>query len=481
MLPEGLRETGQRLFERMIDDYQTEIASAVDIAESFASKAASPAERNARLNELGATPIERWGNLLPRAAASERPRTAPEAVAAPEKEKGETKRPADWTSADDGMFKAIEDSEFRSRYARGETIAERDQVYREWHAKEKTGKTLEGMSESQRTLFNEAKAAIPEIAEVDLAIAIAHPLKLEGLPEVKGMAETYVLPSQSAGGLGMVREIFYKNAEGKIVKKLIKSALEKNDGTDQLRKELLAEEAYKMRIVAEWGEHPNLMRADRGSVRDAGENIHFILEPAGTINGRDALYDPFHPLTPGRAVSLTSQVVRGLRVIHEHGCIHRDLKWGNAMVDGEGHVRIIDFGTLSAQPNPSSPALQALAVNNRMEAASGGVVTTPGIFEGSKLDPELYRKMNEESQFRSEYDYIAVFQMIHEATTVIDAQKAPSKNPLVRMWTAARNAMSPQTPDARFARMRAIAEEGLNTESMARLGELYRELEGLIQ
>jgi hypothetical protein len=45
-----------------------------------------------------------------------------------------------------------------------------------------------------------------------------------------------------------------------------------------------------------------------------------------------------------KAVEIARQICAGLAAAHERGVLHRDLKPANVMIDGDGHVRITDFG-----------------------------------------------------------------------------------------------------------------------------------------
>jgi serine/threonine protein kinase len=46
---------------------------------------------------------------------------------------------------------------------------------------------------------------------------------------------------------------------------------------------------------------------------------------------------------------LPVQVLSALAYIHSHGDIHRDVKAGNVLVDGEGQTKLGDFGVAGAQ------------------------------------------------------------------------------------------------------------------------------------
>jgi eukaryotic-like serine/threonine-protein kinase len=54
------------------------------------------------------------------------------------------------------------------------------------------------------------------------------------------------------------------------------------------------------------------------------------------------------PLSPARTMDIIAQAARGLAAAHRTGLIHRDVKPGNLLVNGEGQVKITDFGVAHA-------------------------------------------------------------------------------------------------------------------------------------
>src|SRR5215468_11928947 len=67
-----------------------------------------------------------------------------------------------------------------------------------------------------------------------------------------------------------------------------------------------------------------------------------------------------------KAVEVARQICAGVAAAHERGVLHRDLKPANVMIDGQGHVRITDFGLAgladqieSGQVREGTPAYMA--------------------------------------------------------------------------------------------------------------------------
>ena len=96
--------------------------------------------------------------------------------------------------------------------------------------------------------------------------------------------------------------------------------------------------------------HPSLVHVyDSGSDGPSHYIVMELLDGHRTLNDR---LDRDGPLTVDETIRLGSDLLAGLRVVHEHGLVHCDVKPANVML-GPGPAKLIDFG-IATQPHEAT-------------------------------------------------------------------------------------------------------------------------------
>ena len=148
------------------------------------------------------------------------------------------------------------------------------------------------------------------------------------------LADRYrIVAMLGKGGMGEV----YRADDLKLRQAVALKFLPEELAGDPRRLERFHEEVRVARQVS----HPNVCR-----VYDIAEvNGQYFLSME-YVDGEDLalLVRRIGRLPKDKAVQIARQLCAGLAAAHEKGVLHRDLKPANVMIDGQGRVRITDFG-----------------------------------------------------------------------------------------------------------------------------------------
>jgi serine/threonine protein kinase/Tfp pilus assembly protein PilF len=142
-----------------------------------------------------------------------------------------------------------------------------------------------------------------------------------------------VLKQLGKGGMGKVYVVWDSEINEEVAIKLLNPEI---SGDEEIIKRFRNELKLARKIS-----HRNVCRMF--DLSKEGETYYITME---YVPGQDlkSLIKKNGPLSPGKTVFIAKQLCQGLAEAHKSGIIHCDLKPQNIMIDGEGNVRIVDFG-----------------------------------------------------------------------------------------------------------------------------------------
>ncbi|MDG4789212.1 protein kinase [Micromonospora sp. WMMD1102] len=163
-----------------------------------------------------------------------------------------------------------------------------------------------------------------------------------GSPHPRLIAGRYEVQPLDDGGMGTVWQGYDRVLDRLVAVKQIRGD---RHHPAELRRELAERFRREARITAKI-EHPGVPAVydaaiDRGT--DDVEQLYLVMQLVRGVTVADLLAEN-GPLPVPWAVSIAAQVCAVLSHAHAIPVVHRDLKPSNVMVDGDGNVKVLDFG-----------------------------------------------------------------------------------------------------------------------------------------
>ena len=142
------------------------------------------------------------------------------------------------------------------------------------------------------------------------------------------LQQRYIPTGESnSGGFGHVVICNDTHLERKVAIKTVKDLTERKRVQDEISALLMLRSKHVVQLY-------DIIRSDDGKI--------FIVEEY--IDGPDLFEYKEHIKTTGDLTAILWQISSGIADIHRFGVVHRDIKPNNIKIDGEGIVKIFDFG-----------------------------------------------------------------------------------------------------------------------------------------
>ncbi len=181
-----------------------------------------------------------------------------------------------------------------------------------------------------------------------------------------------VLGEVGTGAMGVVLAAYDPDLDRKVALKVLREgAMGGSQGPTRMRRE-----AQAMAKLS----HPNV--AQVYEVAEAHGRLYLAMEFIAGSTLR--VWAAASPRSWREVLRVYIEAGRGLAAAHAAGLLHRDFKPDNAMIDGDGRVRVLDFGLSRADASREQPASNSDVWHI---TAAGSLIGTPAY-----MSPEQHRR-----------------------------------------------------------------------------------------
>jgi serine/threonine protein kinase len=272
------------------------------------------------------------------------------------------------------------------------------------------------------------------------------------------------------GGMGMVFRAPQVGLDRTVALKMV---LAERLGSEADRKRFLIEAQAAAKL-----QHPNIVAVHEvGDVR--GQHFYSMDYVAGQTLAQMVRE---HPLPARQAARYLQKTANAIHYAHLQGVLHRDIKPGNVLIDGNDEPRVMDFGLAKLLNDDSQQTLSGTIMGTpsymSLEQATGQIENVDARSDVYSLGAVLYELLTGSPPFRGETAY-ATLKLLAEKDAVPPRQINPKIPP--DLQTICLKALEKQPagryPDAgSFAEdlRRFLADEPITARPTGMGGKLWR-------
>ncbi len=288
------------------------------------------------------------------------------------------------------------------------------------------------------------------------------------LPPGTRVGRYVILRKLGSGGMGIVYTAFDEELDRRVALKRLQADVRAPGGSGAAVQRLLREAQAMAKLS-----HPNVVAVfDVGTYQ--GE-VFLAMELVDGLSLRS--WREAKPRSVREIVSAYLQAGRGLEAAHAAGILHRDFKPENAIIDGTGRVRVLDFGVARIDDSTPSTADVASAATVVASSPKLSLLTTEGEIVGTPayMAPEQLQAQRVDSRS----DQFAVATVLYEALYRERPFDGATVRELLENILAGR--VKPPPAGAKVPRgVRAVLLRALKTkpeERFSSMGEMLGDLE----
>jgi serine/threonine protein kinase len=229
----------------------------------------------------------------------------------------------------------------------------------------------------------------------------------------KTISHYKILEKVGSGGMGVV----YKAEDTK---------LKRTVAIKFLPPDLIRDDEAKVRFIQEAQAASVLEHNNICTIHEVDETEDGQLFIVMACYGGDTLKKKIEqgPLEIEDAVSIASQVAKGLSKAHEKGIVHRDIKPANVMITDDGVVKILDFGlaklTGHTRITKTATAMGTIAYMSPEQSRGETIDQRTDIWS---LGVILYQMVTGQLPFNGEYEQAVIYSILNDDPESIDNQR----------------------------------------------------------